>query len=761
MAEHEVNIAAGPDRAGASTRPEDLFVELFTQTFGVQKVQLLCPQHPVRDIYGGSRYVDFALRAGDQRVAFEIDGLQWHHPAALSIEDLEDQILRQNSLVHEGWRVFRWTDREVAEEPEKVKEELALFLESVPGLLAFEEFLPRRTGGLIELREHQQEALDALQRLRDEGKTIALLTHAAGAGKTRVAIADAKRMGGRTLYITHRKGLVDQAAEEFRQLWPEASTGVLVGGRRDPDAQNVIGSVQSVSRGLERFDPDAFTSVVIDEAHHATAPSYQKILGHFTPRFILGLTGTPERADGQSVLDLFEQSAHRLTLEEAVRAGQLVPIRCVRVETNVDLSRVRFNQVQYNRRDIEETIAVPGRDRLIVQTYLDHVPNRKAVVFCVNVRHGEQLAERIREAGVAAQSVSGRMTDDERKEVLDAFAAGNVRVLCACDILNEGWDCPDVEVLMMARPTLSKVLYMQQLGRGTRKAPGKESLLVFDFVDNATRYNAPVTLHRITGKSRYRRGGLVMAPDHVMEREEEMAEQGQTPPAIVEIGIWATDYQEVDLFDWQTKLGDVLTVSDLEVKLATSEGRVRRAIDRGQVAPDHSVPVGDRTYHYFEPGREEEIREKLGLPRVDDSSIRQLFLDFVSEMDMAASYKPVLLLSVLDCVDPRGVAEIASVVSRFRKFYEDRRRAGRSVEKGNTRMARVEQLEDLEVQRVMLGMPFEKFERRHYLRYDRDLSRIRFAPKLWRQLRRDDIDAIRRSCEQALDQYYRRLEGAS
>ena len=197
-----------------------------------------------------------------------------------------------------------------------------------------------------------------------------------------------------------------------------------------------------------------------------------------------------------------------MTLEEAVRKGELVPIRCVRVKTNIDLSRVRFNQVQYNPRDIENSVMIPDRDDLVVRTYLDHVPERRAVVFCVNVRHGEQMAERFRDHDVPAASVSGRDPEQRRQKTLQAFKGGSLQVLCACDILNEGWDCPAVEALFMARPTLSKILYLQQLGRGTRKSPdtGKKCLYVFDFVDNAGRYNAALSLHRLAGKKTYRPG---------------------------------------------------------------------------------------------------------------------------------------------------------------------------------------------------------------------------------------------------------------
>ena len=527
------------DRGATSSAPEDLFTDLFTQVFGLEKALLLVPQYPARDIDDGPRFIDYALRTRDERVAFEIDGLTWHVPDATSVAKYEDDLLKQNSLIHQGWRVFRWTDRQIAQEPERVKDQLAFFLERIPGLLSFDEFLPRQTGEVVTLREHQDDALQALQRMREEGKTIGLLEHATGAGKTVTAIADARRLGGRTLWLTHTRTLVSQTLKEFQRLWPDPEPGRYYGGAHETDAYNLVGSIQSVAEHLDDFSPTEFAYLVIDEAHHAAAETYRRVLEYFRPGFVLGLTATSERADGQDLLELFRNSAHRLSLQEAVERGELVPIRCVRVETNINLSKVRFNQVQYNRRDIEETIAIPERDRLIVRTYLEHVSGRKAVAFAVNVRHGEDLAEEFRRSGVSAASVSGRMPNQERERHLREFADGSLQVLCACDILNEGWDCPAVEVLLMARPTLSRVIYLQQLGRGTRTAPGKECLIVFDFVDNASRYNQSLSIHRVLGINQYRRGGLVLAPEDLLAAEEEClwpAANGRLKT--LEIGLW-------------------------------------------------------------------------------------------------------------------------------------------------------------------------------------------------------------------------------
>jgi superfamily II DNA or RNA helicase len=745
-------------RSATSSKPEDLFAELFTEVFGIENARLLTPQFSFEDIYQGSRFVDFALKTVDESVAFEIDGLSWHVPDAERITAYEDALLRQNSLVHQGWRVFRWTDRQIANDPEQVKEQLALFLERIPGLLTFDDFLPKQHGDVLELKSHQAEALDALERLRAEGNTIALVTHAQGAGKTVTAITDARRIGGRTLFVVHTRDLVLQARDQFRKFWPDAATGVFVDDERETEEYNLVGTVQGLARNLKRFAPEDFAYLIIDEAHHATAESYQKLLRYFRPRFTLGLTATPDRADGLSALEVFRNAAHRLSLREAVENGELVPIRCVRVQTNVDLSRVRFNQVQFNRRDIEETVLIPSRDRLIVDTYANHVPGRKAVAFCVNVRHGEELAKRFHAEGIPARGVSGRMHVAERKACLDAFARGELKVLCACDLLNEGWDCPEVEVLLMARPTLSKVIYLQQLGRGTRKATGKECLIVFDFVDNATRYNQSLSLHRVLGAVKYSAGSLVLAPRDLLNKEQQALDEGRAPTQILPVDLWARGYEEIDVFNWQEVVAGMLSSSDVEVELAASEGRIRSAVDRGLVIPDHVVTLGERTYHYFLPERVEEIRETLGLPRVDDASIRELFLDFVARMDMSSSYKPVLLLAILDKVDGHDRARLEDVVLAFHEFYLGRLERGLPIERNGMRMQQADQCSQDDVRSVMLSMPFRKFEQRRYLSYDKqDLAYIRFPAALWRQLTSDDRATIPSQCEQAISEYYERI----
>ena len=740
-------------RAAEASQPEDQFVELFAQVFGIEKTQLLAPEYPVLDIDGRTRYIDFALKSVGRLIAFEIDGPSHYQPPDFDLDKFEDDLHRQNSLIHQGWQVFRWSDRQLAREPNRIKDQLALFLERVPGLLELSDFLPRQSGAAagFNLRTHQRYALDWLEKIRGEGKSIGLLEHATGSGKTVTAIQDAKRLGPRVLYVAHRKPLVEQTAREFARHWPQASLGRIVGGSWQPERDVVCASIQSIGKRLTELPPDAFRYLIIDEAHHAAAAGYQALLGHLTPQFTLGLTATPDRPDGRPILEIFRDAAHRLSLEEAIRRGELVPIRCMRVKTNLDLTRVRFNEVQYNRHDLEQTIRVPARDALIVDTYLDHVPGRKGVTFCVNVDHAQAMAERFRVQGVAARAVSGAMRADEREAILRAFAGGQLKMLCACDILNEGWDCPDVEVLLMARPTLSKIVYMQQLGRGTRKAPGKESLIVFDFVDNGGRYNQSWSLHRLARSTRYRPGGLVLAPDHRVADEEA---RGEVQPVVLNLGVWAKDFEEIDIFDWQSAVKDMLSVADLELALAASEGYLRNKVLRGELEPDHTVEIGSRRYFYFRKDRKLEIAERFGLKPVTAANIRERFLAFCEEMDMSASYKPVLLLCVLETVDENGAVPISILTLAFRDFYLARLARGLPAEKPKARMARVSELSKADIQRLILEMPFRKFAQRGFLDYGRDVSRIRFAPSLWKRLVSEDRQNLRDVSIREMERYY-------
>ena len=619
-------------------------------------------------------------------------------------------------------------------------------------------FLPKQEASELSLREHQNDAIQQLVELRKQGKTITLLTHATGTGKTHIAIADAKRLGLRTLYLAHRTNLLTQTQERFGELWPEVESSIYRKKSGKPNSHVILSTVQAISSGLEKFDEREFGYIIIDESHHAAAETYRKVISYFRAKFILGLTATPERHDGQSLIEIFQNCAHRLELEEAIERELLVPIRCVRVKTNIDLSKIRYNGVDYRSRDLGETLLVPDRDRLIVETYLNHVQGKRAVCFCINVDHSESMATAFNQKGVKAAHVSGRMGEQQKQQILEAYRSGEIQVLCACDILNEGWDSPETEVLLMARPTLSKVVYVQQLGRGTRKAPGKDCLLVFDFIDNTSRYAQAMSAHRLFKKPQYRPGALVAAPKNQLAEEAGKFSVGEKPSAILALHLWAEKYEAIDIFRWQDEVQDMYQASELEAELGIGESVVRRWVETGKLTPDHSIPIGERLYHYFKKDRIDDIRQQFKIEPITKANIKAKFFEFVEQMDRRYSYKPVLLLGLLQLADEVGRVHVPDLVQFFKQFYTQRLENGQIVEQPTSRMARIADLTDSDIERIMLAMPFEKFERRKFVRRLKELTRLKIDPVLWRQLTEADRVALQQMAQKALDLYYDQLK---
>jgi len=241
-----------------------------------------------------------------------------------------------------GWKVYIWTYRQLVNDRGKVEAELVQFLGNNPNFRAHDDYRPYQKGEVLQLKKHQEETLDNLAKLREENFSMALVADAQGPGKTTTAVLDAKRMGLRTLFVAHTLELLDQAERRFCELWPETSIEKINDFQSSSEGDVIIASIQGGYLNLDKFSPDEFEYIIIDEAHHAAAESYRKVIAYFNPQFLLGLTATPERHDQESIMQIFKNEAHRLDLKTAIEIGERVPIRCVRVKTNIDFNSVRF-----------------------------------------------------------------------------------------------------------------------------------------------------------------------------------------------------------------------------------------------------------------------------------------------------------------------------------------------------------------------------------------------------------------------------------
>ena len=715
-------------------------------------------QYPCVDIYGRHRYIDFALESPESKIAIEIDGETYHNPSKVSENKYADDLLKQNSLIYDNWKVYRWIYSQLEKQPEKVKDELITFLGTSPMFKAFEADLPVQMGQTIELRDYQQEAIDNLKKMREDGKTIALLYHATGVGKTITAATDAKAVGGRTLFLVNALKLASQAKETFAKVWPEATLGEYTGSQKDMTQTVIFATVQSISKDLEKFSPTDFDYLIVDECHHAAANTYQKIFTYFHPKFILGLTATPERSDGEDMLELFQNVAHKMDLKTAVERGVLVPIRCIRVKTNIDLTDVRINGIKYNSQDLESKLFIPERNQLIVDTYLKYVNGKKTVIFCASVDHAAEIAKLLRDNGVKAEAVSGRDRVEVREKILKDYETGSTNVLCACDLLNEGWDSPHTTVLFMARPTMSKTIYLQQLGRGTRRCPGKEDLLVVDFVDNANMFNMPYSLHRVLDIAKYQPMAYVLAPENKRKLDQDMLFQGEKPEAWLDVPIDVSDYEIIDLFNWQNSVKDMISQIEFVRMVDVQSETVERYIKDGKVKPDLSIPFGDkRMFHYF---REESIRniaKQYGWDLITPQNMADKFMKFIETMDMSYSYKPVLLKAIYEYMDSSGRVALPDVVDYFIDFYEDRKAHGMIAEK-STSIYQKGGYTRKDVEKNILSNPFKRFEDMRFLMRCKDVETVEVNPIIFRKLTREDWLHIVNVCNKSLEKYYLRLK---
>ena len=352
------------------------------------------------------------------------------------------------------------------------------------------------------LRPYQRQCLERLRQRYRDGRRRLLVSLPTGTGKT-VIFAQFPhyfRMKKRLLVLAHREELLEQARQKFHDVDPHLAVEIEQAGKRaSAECKVVIASVPTIGRAgsarLAALEPQDFYLIVVDEAHHAVAKSYRAIFEHFqllasnTPRMLVGFTATPRRGDQQGLGEIFEEIAYSRSLEEMIRGRFLCPVAGWRVNSNVNLDSVQVKAGDFVESQLARVVHVAERNALLLRAYQDLARQRRCIVFCVNVAHAQDVAALFRDAGIRAAAVWGAMPKEERRTTLAQLSSGALEVVTNCNVLTEGFDEPRIDCILMGRPTHSRLLYAQMVGRGTRLHPEKSDLLVIDVADNSRKHS--------------------------------------------------------------------------------------------------------------------------------------------------------------------------------------------------------------------------------------------------------------------------------
>lgn len=474
--------------------------------------------------------------------------------------------------------------------------------------------------GCLTLRPYQQECLDAIRGAVGRGVRRQLMTLPTGAGKTVVFSRLPQTLNlQRMLVLAHREELLDQAAAHLTQANPAASVEIEQADRRaSSNASIVVASVPTLGRvgaRIERWNPNSFDAIVIDEAHHATADTYRRICRYFQAGqlrgpLLLGVTATPFRGDGEPLANVFDEVVYEATLRGLIEAGYLCRIRALRVRSAADVSDVGTRLGDFAEGELATAVNTDYRNSLICSAIEKHAADRQCIlVFAVNVAHVEDLTTQLQKRGHTADFVTAETPTERRRDILARARAGELRMLLGVGVFTEGFDLPRIDCVVMARPTKSPLLYQQMLGRGCRNAPGKPDLLVLDVAD-------------VCGRHQVQTAGTAFGMRRLDLLGEDVLSAAATCERAAKLGITVDDGEDLSCLRNRLEIAERLATGTVRVQTETEAIELFRACALAPEVKAHScfpwLRVGER--YYLAVGSRDRWmlwRDALGMWRCD------------------------------------------------------------------------------------------------------------------------------------------------
>lgn len=716
---------------------ELLFEQNFTDVYGMRALKYLQKEFRISDEDGNNYFLDYLVDTADSRVAIEENGIHYHHPQLIGIEGYRKQLRKQNTCALWGLKLYRFSTEDCRFK-DRIEDDIRSYLgKDTSGFREAGLLLERKT----ELYEHQEISLAQIEERREKGIRAFLIVLPTAAGKSRIVEEDIQKFAA--------------GKEQFRALILAPNTNIIADWKEriDKDLQPLqdridIKTYSYAVRHYHEKTRDYYSYIVVDEAHHAVAPMLKRVIQYYAPEFLAGLTATDQRPDKKRLEEIFGNYTTELSLKDAMEKGVVARANVYRIETNIDLSHVRFNGKDYVNADLEKSVRVTSRNELIVNVLKDYFTEgdagkRQGIIFCINKAHTKEMARLLNAAGISAQDYSGDTKHPEK--VMQEFKEHKIRFLCACDMISEGWDYPELGILVMARPTLSKVLYLQQIGRGLRRTSIKKNVFVIDVVDEYGAMVRPCSMHAIFGNSLYVPFGDITRQDYLPGQMIEIDGITERVERIV----------EVDIHTFEEKYGDYYSQEQLAREYFVNTGTITSWIRKGKITPTVEFPFGSKKISLFSPEDVEKYRKELNIQEHNDDTVRDDFFAFLEERDYSLSYKMPFLLSFIDHMDTIGDAKIEDVLTDYIAFYQDRIDKGLPVDRPSCPY-NAETLKDRKmIKSSMLTNPFEKFERKRFMYYSKDLGVISLNHALMAKMSGEDWERVKRQMREDLERYYK------
>ncbi len=725
---------------------EFLFEEKFSNAYGMSALEYLVKEHCISDETGNQYFLDYLVNTQNGQIAVEENGVTYHHPQIIGEEKYRKQLRKQNACTRAGIKLYRFSTED-CRFADRIEDDIRSYFGNDDSLFLKNGIVLERK---LELYEHQKDTLLDMEKKRSEGVRSFLIVFPTASGKSRIVEEDIR------IYAQNHSN--HMGLKDFKALILAPNSNII------DDWKDRVGSTLSaykdaidihtysyMTRHYQEIDPEKYAYIVVDEAHHAVAPVLKRVIQHFRPGFLVGLTATDQRPDKKRLEEVFGNYETGLSLIDAMEQGIVAQANVFRIETNLDLSKVRFNGKDYVNADLEKSIRVTSRNELIVDVLKEYfcqeeMEKRQGVIFCVNTRHAKEMERLMMEAGISARAYTSKEKHPE--QIMADFKNHKIRFLCSCSMVSEGWDYPELGILVMARPTMSKVLYLQQIGRGLRRTDAKNNVFIIDVVDEYGTMAKPCSMHAIFSNSMYVPFGNITKRDYHVG---EMIEIGGLHERVEKI-------VPVDVETFEDKYGDYLNQEQLAREFFMSTGSIISWIKKKKIEPSTVIPFGSRKIYLFSPENVQAIRSRYQIAEHNDDTIREDFFAFLEERDYSLSYKMPFLLSLLDHMNQVGDAKIKDVLDDYIAFYQDRIDRGLTVDRATCPYNRDTLKDEKKIQSSMLTNPFEKFERKRFLYYSKNLGMISMNHALFSKLTREDYDKIRKQMREDLENYYRGLE---